>query len=198
MLDEAPVTDFPSLPHSSTHTTTLADETKDREFLRAHDIAEGHIPPAPDGSPYQRTLCRIRDHFHKTLEEERRISQEDVEQKYSAARANVGEPVMTSLLQACLEQCERESATRRRDVYQITAGAVRRLRSQSMPARRRRNLRPKATEVLTRWFDAHTASPYPTELQKQKLAETAGIEVEQVSNWFSNRRNRRGKSTGGQ
>lgn len=113
--------------------------------------------------------------------------------RYRAAREHPGEPVITSLLQASLEQCERESAARKAEIYAITADAIRQLRASVVPERRRRNLRPKATKVLSDWYAANQAQPYPTDEQKRELAKAASVEVDQVSNWFSNRRNRHNK-----
>jgi hypothetical protein len=60
----------------------------------------------------------------------------------------------------------------------------------ALPQRRRRNLPPSATQVLTNWLEANSDHPYATEGEKEELASLAGITVSQVANWLSNRRNR--------
>ena len=56
--------------------------------------------------------------------------------------------------------------------------------------RKTRKLRPKATKMLTQWFESHIDHPYPTEAEKQLLAVQSGVTAEQVTTWFSNKRSR--------
>lgn len=63
-----------------------------------------------------------------------------------------------------------------------------------VPPRRRRNLPPMATRVLSSWHQAHAEAPYPTEDEKIALAHDANITVDQVRNWFNNKRSRVGHS----
>ncbi len=53
---------------------------------------------------------------------------------------------------------------------------------------RRRRLRPKATKLMTQWFEDHLDNPYPSEHEKRVLASQCDVTAEQVSNWFSNKR----------
>lgn len=46
------------------------------------------------------------------------------------------------------------------------------------------------TEFLKRWLILHKKHPYPTEREKQKLADETGLMVNQISNWFINARRR--------
>ena len=55
-------------------------------------------------------------------------------------------------------------------------------------SRRRKQLRPKATGTLKEWFERHLDFPYPSEDEKRLLASQCELTVEQVSNWFSNKR----------
>lgn len=43
------------------------------------------------------------------------------------------------------------------------------------------------------WYDLHRDDPYPSLAEKVELANVAGKSVEQVSNWFSNKRCREKK-----
>ncbi|KAI8642602.1 hypothetical protein BD408DRAFT_416202 [Parasitella parasitica] len=56
--------------------------------------------------------------------------------------------------------------------------------------RRRGNLPKEVTEYLKRWLILHKKHPYPTEREKQKLADETGLMVSQISNWFINARRR--------
>ncbi|CAI5733043.1 unnamed protein product [Hyaloperonospora brassicae] len=57
---------------------------------------------------------------------------------------------------------------------------------------RRGTLHPEAKNVLKAWMFSpeHFAHPYPSEEEKEELATEAGIEVKQLSNWFTNARKR--------
>ncbi|TYZ58671.1 hypothetical protein PybrP1_003817 [[Pythium] brassicae (nom. inval.)] len=57
---------------------------------------------------------------------------------------------------------------------------------------RRGTLNPEAKSVLKAWMFSpeHFAHPYPSEEEKEELASEAGIEVKQLSNWFTNARKR--------
>lgn len=56
--------------------------------------------------------------------------------------------------------------------------------------RRRGNLPKEVTEYLKHWLILHKKHPYPTEREKQKLADETGLMVSQISNWFINARRR--------
>ena len=56
--------------------------------------------------------------------------------------------------------------------------------------KRRRNLDPSAVGALRNWFDCHTENPYPSEVEKDELAQKTGLNVGQISTWFVNARAR--------
>lgn len=53
-----------------------------------------------------------------------------------------------------------------------------------------RLLCPKAVRLMSDWYDRHQENPYPTDEEKQELAEKGGVSVSQVKAWFANKRNR--------
>ncbi|OAL22776.1 hypothetical protein AYO20_11125 [Fonsecaea nubica] len=60
-----------------------------------------------------------------------------------------------------------------------------------LPGRRRRGNLPKhVTDFLRQWFLAHLEHPYPTEEDKQQFAQSTGLSIAQISNWFINARRR--------
>ena len=63
----------------------------------------------------------------------------------------------------------------------------------SVQHRARRRLPKKAVEVMSRWFNTHSCSPYPSTDQKKWLADRSGVSVQQVSTWFASERRLRGK-----
>ncbi|CAH0478531.1 unnamed protein product [Peronospora belbahrii] len=66
------------------------------------------------------------------------------------------------------------------------------LSSRRKKGTRRGTLHPEAKNVLKAWMFSpeHFAHPYPSEEEKEELAQEAGIEVKQLSNWFTNARKR--------
>ncbi|KAI9039784.1 homeobox domain-containing protein [Aspergillus affinis] len=65
-------------------------------------------------------------------------------------------------------------------------------KSESQEAPSKSSRLPMTTrKVLRRWFDRHADHPYPNMQEKKLLANEAGMEIHQVSTWFSNARRRR-------
>ena len=58
-----------------------------------------------------------------------------------------------------------------------------------------RPLDPHAVATLTAWYQQHHQHPYPSEEQKEELAQRAGITKLQVKYWFANRRSRDSQQT---
>ena len=57
-------------------------------------------------------------------------------------------------------------------------------------AKAKRLLNPKAVEAMNQWYFEHINYPYPSDDEKQQLADDNGISVPQVTCWFANKRNR--------
>lgn len=51
-------------------------------------------------------------------------------------------------------------------------------------------LSDSAKDILNHWYEEHVINPYPSEDEKQLLAQHCGISVTQVKSWFANKRNR--------
>eukprot|EP01134_Creolimax_fragrantissima_P002245 CFRG2245T1 len=58
-------------------------------------------------------------------------------------------------------------------------------------AKRRRQLPPAAHSILKKWLYENQDCPYPSDEQKQQLAEECQLEIQQIRNWFANTRNRK-------
>lgn len=60
----------------------------------------------------------------------------------------------------------------------------------ALSAARRRKLKPQARRCLEDWFQGHLDSPYPNDAEKHTLAAQCGLDVQQVNNFFGNKRMR--------
>lgn len=56
--------------------------------------------------------------------------------------------------------------------------------------KKRSRLPAQAVNLLRNWFSTHAASPYPSEDEKEILAEKSGLTITQVNTWFTNARRR--------
>ncbi|XP_037427643.1 homeobox protein knotted-1-like 4 isoform X2 [Triticum dicoccoides] len=52
-----------------------------------------------------------------------------------------------------------------------------------------------ARQKLLHWWQLHYRWPYPSELEKAALAQSTGLDVKQINNWFINQRKRHWKPT---
>ncbi|KAH8432482.1 uncharacterized protein LDX57_010119 [Aspergillus melleus] len=68
--------------------------------------------------------------------------------------------------------------------------------SQAAPSKSSR-LPDTTTKVLRQWFENHAEYPYPNKNEKSSLAKEAGLQIHQVSTWFSNARRRRKRGSPG-
>ena len=53
-----------------------------------------------------------------------------------------------------------------------------------------RLLNNNAVAVMTEWYQQHQENPYPSDEEKQQMADTGNISLSQVKAWFANKRNR--------
>ena len=53
-----------------------------------------------------------------------------------------------------------------------------------------RTLSHRAVSVMNEWYARHVDNPYPTEEEKQDMADAGNITIAQVKAWFANKRNR--------
>ena len=56
--------------------------------------------------------------------------------------------------------------------------------------RRNKQLNQTAITIMTQWFESHLNHPYPTQEEKELMAQKGGIALSQVISWFNNKRNR--------
>jgi len=57
-------------------------------------------------------------------------------------------------------------------------------------SKKRSRLPPRSVALFRQWLFNHLDSPYPSEEEKEELAQKAGLKITQVNNWFTNARRR--------
>ncbi|KAE8382669.1 hypothetical protein BDV26DRAFT_222555 [Aspergillus bertholletiae] len=67
------------------------------------------------------------------------------------------------------------------------------IRSNSRGRAKRKSSRfsTTAVSIMQSWLEQHQEYPYPTEQEKEQLRRETGLEVTQISNWFTNARRRK-------
>ncbi|KAI3378495.1 hypothetical protein SNEBB_008583 [Seison nebaliae] len=58
------------------------------------------------------------------------------------------------------------------------------------PIENKKMLPEKAVQLMNSWYLDHEELPYPSEVEKERLASEGGITMQQVRAWFANKRNR--------
>ncbi|OAY71462.1 Homeobox protein knotted-1-like 6 [Ananas comosus] len=65
---------------------------------------------------------------------------------------------------------------------------------QELSKKKKKGKLPKdARQQLLNWWELHYKWPYPSETQKVALAESTGLDLKQINNWFINQRKRHWK-----
>eukprot|EP01080_Neovahlkampfia_damariscottae_P009574 gene9574-1777_t len=64
------------------------------------------------------------------------------------------------------------------------------LQAQQKTKKKKKNFQKQSTDHLNMWFFNHLSDPYPTDDEKKTLSEQTGLNVNQVNNWFGNKRMR--------
>ncbi|XP_052200899.1 homeobox protein SBH1-like isoform X2 [Diospyros lotus] len=67
------------------------------------------------------------------------------------------------------------------------------LKQEFMKKRKKGKLPKEARQQLLEWWSRNYKWPYPSESQKQALAESTGLDQKQINNWFINQRKRHWK-----
>ncbi|GAU14445.1 hypothetical protein TSUD_249850 [Trifolium subterraneum] len=67
------------------------------------------------------------------------------------------------------------------------------LKKEFLKKKKNGKLPKEARQQLLDWWNRHYKWPYPSETQKQALAESTGLDLKQINNWFINQRKRHWK-----
>uniref|UniRef100_A0A0M3HR41 Homeobox domain-containing protein n=1 Tax=Ascaris lumbricoides TaxID=6252 RepID=A0A0M3HR41_ASCLU len=143
--------------------------------------------------------------------------QKGAELNYEVAQILQRQRYFRPITQADIEKCRYEICTKvdgyQNQLKQLTCQKIMMLRSRYLDIssasplcpplydymrlkfrKKRRNFSKDATRILTGFFHSHIEHPYPSEAEKTELARKCNLSVNQVSNWFGNKRIRFRKS----
>ncbi|MED6169571.1 hypothetical protein PIB30_022511 [Stylosanthes scabra] len=73
------------------------------------------------------------------------------------------------------------------------SGYIGGLKKEFLKKKKNGKLPKEARQQLLEWWNRHYKWPYPSESQKQALAESTGLDLKQINNWFINQRKRHWK-----
>lgn len=162
--------------------------------------APGGCPNANsiEHSDYRAKLAQIRHIYHSELDKYEQACREFTRHVLTLLREQSRtRPIHAQEMEAVLAAIQGRFSSIQLQLKQSTCEALMVLRSRCLDARRkRRNFSKQATEVLNEYFYSHLSNPYPSEEAKEELARRGGISVNQVSNWFGNKRIRYKKNMG--
>lgn len=168
-------------------------------FMREHSL---HSTQCGNDitNDYTSRITLIREHYLESIRgveamaDERRQKMHDVlemDDGIELTQASHLDPVASIAAQREMQQIDRDLQARKRAINELVHKAINGVKEAHRPNRKRRNLNTKATAVLEGWYSDHIDFPYPNDADKLQLSLDAGIQVSQVNNWFSNKRNRK-------
>lgn len=174
---------MPTIPEEGEHSTTMAMTVDTRNVSDASmmesPVLTGRKSPPPVSSPSMTKLPGLELAMLSSTKRELLLP------ALSAARATLGGPSTSALFSSLSPPPQHKSEA----ASETSASAADARRKKGT---RRGTLHPEAKNVLKAWMFSpeHFAHPYPSEEEKEELASEAGIEVKQLSNWFTNARKR--------
>ncbi|KAG1368514.1 homeobox protein rough sheath 1 [Cocos nucifera] len=81
----------------------------------------------------------------------------------------------------------------KRHLLKKYSGYLGNLRQELSKKKKKGKLPKEARQKLLNWWELHYRWPYPSEMEKDALAESTGLDPKQINNWFINQRKRHWK-----
>lgn len=164
----------------------------------ASAAAAGTGDSAIEHSDYRAKLGQIRQIYHQELEKYEQACNEFTTHVMNLLREQSRtRPITPKEIERMVQIIHKKFSSIQMQLKQSTCEAVMILRSRFLDARRRRrNFSKQASEILNEYFYSNLSNPYPSEEEKEALARRCSITVNQVSNWFGNKRIRYKKNIG--
>eukprot|EP01087_Luapelamoeba_hula_P011571 TRINITY_DN3155_c1_g2_i2.p1 TRINITY_DN3155_c1_g2~~TRINITY_DN3155_c1_g2_i2.p1 ORF type:complete len:469 (+),score=98.75 TRINITY_DN3155_c1_g2_i2:381-1787(+) len=159
-------------------------------FLRSQGIHPREVPKSEQSAEFLEKLALIRVGYEEELKNLDSVSSKFVEAvntllKEQSATRLVTEKEREAKIACVQKRFNYLRAQLRQNVCNVIVGLQ---KQYNQIRRKRRSLSRKATEVLNLWFFSHLNDPYPSDEEKMVLAAQCALTLNQVNNWFGNKR----------
>jgi hypothetical protein len=173
------------------------DDFLDSQGISTHEL-ENQNPKDSKTEEFILKFEQIRQRYRDELEKLSRVSHEFMQRMLVILRDQASfRPVTDHEIHLKLGALAQKFDGVRTQLKHNVCNAIINLQKQyNQPKKKRRQLSKQATEVLTNWFYAHINDPYPTEEEKQMLAAKCVLSINQINNWFGNKRIRNKRRNG--
>ncbi|XP_017785953.1 PREDICTED: homeobox protein extradenticle-like [Nicrophorus vespilloides] len=141
-------------------------------------------------SNYRAKLTQIREIYHQEVDKYEEICNELTIYILSHLKQQLlARPVTYQEIEIIINTANNKFNSVHMQLNQDTCDSIMILRTRSLDNRRKmRNT--LASQILNEYFYSHYSDPYPSEDDKADLAAKCSITVNQISNWFGNKRNK--------
>jgi len=181
---------IPNLPTNIYQPNTLTDYSLS-EFLEAQGIECPEDEPDPKGDEFTFKLQQLKTAYNEELDKLNRVCSEFVQRMTTLLREQGQIRTVTEQeIQAKTLIIQQKFDFVRNQLRTNVCNAILVLQKQynHQSKKRRRSLSKRATEVLSHWFFEHINDPYPSDEEKSMLAAQCVLSLNQVNNWFGNKR----------
>jgi len=181
---------IPNLPANLYQPNTLTDYSLS-EFLEAQGIECPEDDPDPKGDEFTFKLQQLKTAYNEELDKLNRVCNEFVQRMTTLLREQGQIRTVTDQeIQAKTLIIQQKFDFVRNQLRTNVCNAILVLQKQynHQSKRKRRSLSKRATEVLSHWFFEHINDPYPSDEEKSMLAAQCVLSLNQVNNWFGNKR----------
>eukprot|EP01113_Clastostelium_recurvatum_P000678 TRINITY_DN1030_c0_g1_i1.p1 TRINITY_DN1030_c0_g1~~TRINITY_DN1030_c0_g1_i1.p1 ORF type:complete len:392 (+),score=111.66 TRINITY_DN1030_c0_g1_i1:140-1315(+) len=181
----------PPIPPTVFQPSTASDFSLN-EFLEAQGIEtpeEDEVDPQTDEFGYK--LQQLRSAYSEELEKLNRVCTEFVQRTAALLREQSQVRAVTDQEMQCKTGVIQQRFDYVRNQLRTNVcNAILVLQKQyhHQTKKRRRSLSKRATEILSHWFFDHINDPYPSDEEKSMLAAQCVLSLNQVNNWFGNKR----------
>eukprot|EP01112_Ceratiomyxa_fruticulosa_P020664 TRINITY_DN7119_c0_g1_i1.p1 TRINITY_DN7119_c0_g1~~TRINITY_DN7119_c0_g1_i1.p1 ORF type:complete len:404 (+),score=77.50 TRINITY_DN7119_c0_g1_i1:435-1646(+) len=183
---------LPPVPQNTYQPPTGITDFSLTDFLEAQGIEvpeEDDVDPSTDEFGYK--LQQLRNAYGEELEKLNRVCSEFVARTAGLLREqNQVRAVSDQELQSKTAVIQQRFDYVRNQLRTNVCNAITVLQKQfhHQTKKRRRSLSKRATEILSHWFFDHINDPYPSDEEKAMLAAQCVLSLNQVNNWFGNKR----------
>ncbi|KAL6057019.1 Pre-B-cell leukemia transcription factor 2 [Balamuthia mandrillaris] len=158
------------------------------EFLHSRGIQRSEPPRNQKDAKLYKALSVVQQRY----EDELRLIEEkcELQCKQTLALLNKQQlfrPLSTAEIECKVNHLRQKFEALKLRLQESTRNAVIVLEEQCH-GKKRRSLSKQATETLNNWFFSHLNDPYPSDEEKTALAAQCGLTLNQVNNWFGNKR----------